>query len=759
MILNQAEPITPGVNPASLPSVDMLLSSVNIADSLDDDVLRKIGNTVVDGFEADEASRSEWMKRYENSLKLATQIVEHKSFPWQGAANIKYPLLTTACIQFSARAYPALITGQEIVLARTTGFDPDGMKTAKASRISRHMSYQVLEEMEEWEEDMDRLLVMLPCTGTEFKKSWYDPIRGRNVSEHVLARELVVNYWAKSLETAVRKTHILYLTPNDIRERVLAGLFLDQDLKRSNITADNIRSISDTVQGLSPPFDDEDAPFRTLECHTWLDLDKDDYKEPYIVTLDHESRKVLRITARFDQDGVTYGKKNKVLRIKPVEYFTKFSFIPSLDGGFYDFGWGHLLGPINETVNTTINQLLDAGTLSNMQSGFLSRGIRLRGGDSKFKPGEWKMVDTTGDDLRKGIFPMPVQQPSNVLFQLLGTMTQAGERLSNVVDILMGENPGQNQPATTTMAVIEQGLKVFTAVYKRLFRSLKYEYRKLYRLNRVYLPQEVYFRVLDMEQGEMMQIGQGDYQGDPTDVQPAADPNMVSESQRLVRAQALVSSLREGSPANPLEIWKRYYEAMRIENPEKLLPKELPPPAPDPKIVAIEMEDKHKGMEHQLEQEKLQLDQTKVQLEQGKLQLEQDRLAFDQEMERFKAHNENQPDGSTSIEILKMDLEREREENRLAIEKLKIESQERVAVSDRESMEKQEKGEKNTVNVVDSATAGPLSDIGTAISDMANALTEIGRMQAETAKAVTQMSENDQKFRTYVTNVAGKVFN
>jgi chaperonin GroES len=718
---NQLEPITPGVNPDSLPSVDMLLSSVNIADRLDDDVLRKIGNTVVDGFETDESSRSEWMKRYENSLKLATQIVEHKSFPWQGAANIKYPLLTTACIQFSARAYPSLVTGKEIVLARTTGFDPDGRKTAAANRVSRHMSYQVLEEMEEWEEDMDRLLVMLPCTGTEFKKSYYDPIRGRNVSEHVLARELVVNYWAKSLETAVRKTHILYLTPNDIRERVLDGIFLDHDLKRSTLTPDHLRSISDMVQGLSPPFDDEDAPFKIMECHTWLDLDEDDYKEPYIITVDHESRKVLRITARFDQEGVKYGKKNKILRIKPVEYFTKFSFIPSIDGGFYDFGWGHLLGPINETVNTTINQLLDAGTLSNMQSGFLSRGIRLRGGDSKFKPGEWKMVDTTGDDLRKGIFPMPVQQPSNVLFQLLGTMTQAGERLSNVVDILMGENPGQNQPATTTMAVIEQGLKVFTAVYKRLFRSLKYEYRKLYRLNRVYLPQESYFRVLDMEQGEMMRIGQSDYQGDPTDVQPAADPNMVSEAQRLVRAQALVSSLREGSPANPLEIWKRYYEAMRIENPEKLLPKELPPPPPDPKIVAIEMEDKHKSMEHQLEQAKLQLEQGNLQLEQSKLQLEQDRLAFDQEMARFKAHAESQGDGSTSLEVLKLDLERERqerelaikeremaheremarvqEENRLAIEKLKIDSQERMAQAERDfqnSMKDEEKTEEKT---------------------------------------------------------------
>lgn len=697
--MNAAEPITPGVNPDSQPSVDMLLSAVNLAENLDDDLLQKLGNYVVEGYDSDEVSRSQWATRYESSLKLATQMVEVKSFPWQGAANIKYPLLTTACIQFSARAYPALVSGKEIVLAKSSGFDPTGKKAAAADRVSKHMSYQVLEEMTEWEEDMDRLLVMLPCTGTEFKKSYYDPLKGRNVSEHVLARDLVVNYWAKSLETAMRKSHVLYLSPNEIRERVLGELYLDQNLEHSTATADLYRSISDNIQGRSQPFDDEDTPFKLLECHTWCDIDEDGYKEPYILTVDHESRKVLRITARFDQEGVKYGKKNTILRIDPVEYFTKFSFIPSLDGGFYDFGWGHLLGPINETVNTTINQLLDAGTLSNMQSGFLSRGIRIRGGESKFKPGEWKFVDSTGDDLRKGVFPMPIREPSNVLFQLLGTMTQAGERLSSVVDILMGENPGQNQPATTTMAVIEQGLKVFTGVYKRLFRSLKYEFRKLYRLNRVYLPQVAYFRVLDMQDGEVMQTGQTDYQGDPTDIQPAADPNMVSDAQRLIRAQALVSSMKEGSPANPLEVWKRYYEAMRIENLDTLLPEELPQPPPDPKIIAIEMEDKHRGMEHkleelklQIEQEKLKFEQSKLEIEQAKLQLDQDKVAFDQEMERYQAHAQGEGDGSTTLEVLKLDMERERAEResaqKIELAKLQEEGKKEIAKLNAESAER-----------------------------------------------------------------------
>lgn len=642
-------------------TTDLLLSSVNIAEDLEETKRNRIGQQIVEGYLEDKGSRSDWEKRYEQSLKLAAQVVEAKSFPWQGAANIKYPLLTTACIQFSARAYPALIPGPQVVQTKVSGYDPEGIKASAGDRIGRHMSYQILEEMEEWEEDMDRLLVMIPCTGTEFKKTYYDPLKGRNVSEHVLARDLVVDYWAKSLETASRKTHVLYLTPNEVRERVLGGVYLDTDLKHSRATPSQLRTVSDGIQGLTPPSNDDDTPFEILECHCWWDLDDDDYKEPYVITVERETAKVLRITARFDEDGIQRNAKGDILRITPVEYFTKFSFIPSLDGGFYDLGWGHLLGPINETVNTTINQLLDAGTLSNMQAGFLSRGIRLRGGASAFKPGEWKFVDTTGDDLRKGIFPLPVREPSNVLFQLLGTMTGAGERLSNVVDILLGESPGQNQPATTTMAVIEQGLKVFTAVYKRLFRALKLEFRKLYRLNRIYLPDVDYFRVLDLDQQVIQMIRRSDYQGDTTDVQPAADPNMVSDAQRLVRAQALVASLQSGAPANPLEIWKRYYEALRIDGVERLLPKEMPPPPPDPKMVAIEVDDKHQQMQHQL-------DQMKLQLETAKLSLEQDRLAFEQEMERYKAQFETGDDGSKESEAMARTLEA----GKLALEKEKI---------------------------------------------------------------------------------------
>jgi chaperonin GroES len=600
-------------------NIDFILNSINIADTLDDEYLRKLGSQIVEDVDHDKASRQDWERRYEEALKLAAQVVEAKTYPWPGAANIKYPLLTTACVQFSARAYPALIPGTDVVKCRTIGFDATGDKEGRAIRIGKHMSYQILEEMEEWEEDMDRLLVMLPVTGTEFKKTYFDPNLGRNVSQHVLAKDLIVNYWARSLETAPRKTHVLYMSENEIRERVLRGMYREFDIGSPPTQTDRLREIGNKIQGLTEPQQDQDTPHEVLECHCWWDLDDDGYREPYIVTVHRETKQIFRIAARFDAEGVETRPDGKIVRITPVEYFTKFSFIPSIDGGFYDFGWGLLLGPINETVNSTINQLLDAGTLSNMQAGFLARGIRVRGGNMSFQPGEWKVVDTTGDDLRKGIVPLPTQQPSQVLFQLLGLMVESGQKLANVVDILLGENPGQNQPATTTLAVIEQGLKVFTAVYKRLYRALKKEYRKLYRLNRIFLPDQVYFSILDPGQEQAEKIQRSDYKGDPNDVIPAADPNVVSDAQRLTRAEALVGALANGAPLNPLEVWRRYLEAMLVPGIDSLLPNEMPKPPPDPKMLEVELKAKAQQFEEKIETLNTQIATAKTQAEISKM--------------------------------------------------------------------------------------------------------------------------------------------
>lgn len=567
---------------ASNLTLEQILSSTNVAELLDQDILDEIGRTCSEGYENDLSSREDWEERQDSYMDLAMQSVEEKSFPWPNAANVKYPLLTTAAVQFSSRAYPALVSGTRIVKGRVTGYDPTGEKRDKAIRIGKHMSYQLLEEMEDWEEDMDKLCTSLPIMGCMFKKTYYNSLKGVNVSEIVYPKNLVVNYWAKNLEEAVRKTHVLELSDNDIFERTISGVYLDVDLQKDALTTDS--EINNRIGVEEPASDDPSTPYKILEQHRFYDLDDDGYAEPYVVTFHEGSKKVLRIVARFSEEDVYYTEKQEIYRIKPTEYFTKFSFIPNPDGSFYDIGFGLLIGPINETINTLINQLLDAGTINNLQAGFLSRGIRIKGGNKPFTPGEWKTVNSTGDDLRKGIVPLPTKEPSQVLFSLLSLMIEGGQKLSSVTDILTGENPGQNQPATTTMAVIEQGLKVFASIYKRMHRSLKKEFKKLYVLNTNYLPPESYFSVLDIGEGEegAEAIFNNDYNRDMTDVQPQADPNVASESQRLVKAQALMELLQLGT-VNPAVVTKRILEAQEQSGIEELM--QMPPQQPNPEFV------------------------------------------------------------------------------------------------------------------------------------------------------------------------------
>jgi len=594
-------------------NLNKILESTNLAKELSEELLTEIGDRVVKDFDIDTQSRKDWMNRMDDWIKLSTQVMEKKTFPWAKAANIKYPLVTTAAMQFSARAYPALVQGLDIVKVRAIGDDPTGEKAARAARVSKHMSYQILEQMDDWEEDMDKITMMVPIIGCAFKKTWYDSNTKKNRSELVHPKDLVVNYYAKSLETASRKTHVLYKSPNEVKEKQLKGIYLeDVELSTPQVTNPQINSELDKVQGATPPSEDSSAPYVMLEQHRYWDLDEDGYQEPYIMTVEQQSSKVLRIVACFEQGSIeTQGEK--IIKITPTEYFTMFPFIPNPDGGFYPLGFGALLGPLNETVNTLINQLLDSGTLNNLQSGFLSKGLRIKPGSLSFDPGEWKIVASSGDDLKKGIVPLPAKEPSDVLFQLLGNIIQSGKELASVAEIFVGKMPGQNTPATTTMATIEQGMKVFTAIYKRLFRSLKKEYKKLYRLNSIYLDQKEYFTILDT--GQPAQTGQDDYKGDSTDIAPNADPTAVSEIQKLAKAQGLMELAQFGT-INMLEATKRVLEAQQQENIQALINQN---PPPDPKQQELQMK---MQMEQQKNEGKMQMDQQKHQMEMSAKQAE-----------------------------------------------------------------------------------------------------------------------------------------
>ncbi len=560
--------------------LDKILGSYNLAEELHDSDLNKIGALVKAGYDTDLRSRSSWEDKIEEWTNLALQVAEQKTFPWVGAANVKYPLITTAALQFSARAYPALLPGTSPVRGRVIGYDVDGSKTERAIRVGKHMSYQILEEMEDWEEEMDRLLFALPIMGCVFKKTYFDPVRGRNASELIYPRELVVNYWAKNLEEAERITHILRMSENDIYERIQSGIYIDQDLSTPTVeSASKISPPSNSVTGIEQPESDDTTPYIILEQCLYIDLDGDGYKEPYIVTIDEASCKVLRIVPRFTQEEVQQNDKDKIIRINPINYYTKFSFIPSPDGGFYDIGFGVLLGPINETINTLINQLLDAGTLSNMQSGFIAKGIRIKGGDKTFKPGEWKFANSVGDDLRKGLVPLPVREPSQVLYSLLGMMVESGEKLSSVTEVMTGEIPGQNTKATVAMAAIEQGMKVFSSIYKRIHRSLSKEYKKIFKLNTMFLPEEAYFTILDVGKEGAEQIKQIDYAAGDIDVLPTSDPNVATEEQKIAKIQAIGELL---GTINPQEFTKRMLEATEQVNIEALM--KMPEKQEDPEV-------------------------------------------------------------------------------------------------------------------------------------------------------------------------------
>lgn len=559
------------------------IDSVNIADDLEDSVLGEIGQKVVREYGIDDNSRSDWKTHSEAAMKLAMQVAEAKQYPWPKASNVIYPLMTVAAIQFAARAYPAIVSGKEVVKGTIIGGDegvpavnPDtgqpplinpqngqpmwikepGSKRILAAKIGEHMSWQLLDEQTEWEEETDRLLHILPIAGCAFRKTFFDSSRGRNSSILVSAMKVVINYHAKSMESAPRVTEEVMLYPLEITEAERAGIFLP------------ITYTSEGTQG-----DDDDAPREFLEQHRWMDLDEDDYPEPYIVTVHKASSQVVRIVARYDHDSVKMNlSTGKITKIDPIHYYTKYDFLPNPEGGVYGVGFGQLLRPVNEAVNTTLNMMIDAGHLQVVGGGFIGKSLSMHTGAVRFTPGEYKAVNATGAVIKDNIVPLATPGPSSVLFQLLGTLIEAGKEISAVKDVLTGEQKSANIPATTTLALIEQGLKTFTAIYKRVHRALKKELDKLYILNSKYLPEEgAGYR----SNNEWKSISRKDYMVG-SGVEPVSDPSMVSDMQKLGRAQFL-QSYQNDPWMNGREIRARILNAASIEKIDDLLNKSLPP--------------------------------------------------------------------------------------------------------------------------------------------------------------------------------------
>lgn len=591
-----------------------LIQAPNLCDRFTEEELTTIGLHTWEGYNRDQISRMDWLRRNEAGMDLAMQIQKDKNFPWPNCSNVVFPLVTIAALQFSSRSYSNIVQGLNVVKYRTAGLNPSAELLSRAKRIGSHMSWQVLEEDTAWEDQHDKLLINLGIVGTSFIKPYFKPSLGHNVSELVMARDLVVDYWAKSINECARKTHIIPLYRNDIYERVQQKIFRDV-LSESWFTTISTplpsvysNSRHDRRIGINPPPPNEDTPFQTLEQHRWLDLDKDGYNEPYIVTIEETSKKVLRITARIEKEEDVERVNEKVIRIKSEEYFIKFGFIPAPDGSIYDVGFGSLIGPLNEGVNTAINQIFDVGTMMASNGGFLGRGAKIRGGSYTFAPWEWKRVDSTGDDLRKSMVQLPQREPSTVMFQTLGLLINYVDRLAGTVDTMVGENPGQNTKTGVANQTLEQGMQVYSSIFKRTWRSMKEEFSGLYQLNRRFLRPRVEFG----DNGGV--VYREDYNGDANKVAPVADPRLLSDTQRVQQAQVLCERSTLVPGYDPVAVEHNFLEALRIDGIDQFYPgPEARPPPVDPKVQLQQLKNQTDDQKREFEKWKFinELDETR----------------------------------------------------------------------------------------------------------------------------------------------------
>jgi len=577
--------------PQPLEVLQQIMATENVAEMLDDAELARIGDLAVREWKLDKDSMKEWFDRMNRGIDLATLIKKEKTYPFKHAANVKYPLITTAALQFNARAYPAIVPSDQVVRAKTYGKDPTGAKAARGERISEHMSYDLTCNVPEWEEETDRLLVVLPVVGTMVKKWWHDGTRKR--CRLIDPGKFIVNDRVKTLAVAPRLTEEIELFPTEIDERKRSGRFLDREYVED--------------QG------EDSAPIQDfIEQHRYMDLDGDGIEEPYIITVHCTSKKVARIVADFDAEDVRMGPQG-IIAIDRGHYFVDYHFLPSISGGFWSTGLGLLLGDISDTINTIINQMLDAGHMASLGGGFIGSEFRLKGGSQRFSPGEWKMTQTKGQDVRSAVVPMTFPGPSDVLFQLLGLLIDAGREIASVKDIMTGDTGTKNMTATTTLALIEQGMMVFTAAYKRIFRSLKHEFKLVAKMNAATTTPEEYNAFHDMTDPNGMPImldPRAEYDLRDMDITPVADPRSVTNMQETAKAQIVMEMSGMGL-VNPQAASARILEAANIGDVEELMPQPDPMAEAQSQMAMAMMESEVALAMAKVEQELAKIEETR----------------------------------------------------------------------------------------------------------------------------------------------------
>ncbi len=582
-------------------------STGDISKAWPEEALTKLGSDVVTDYDRDKADRSEWERIVIKAQKSAAQESRStKDYPWKGASNVHYPLLTVAATQFNARAYPAIVKGDEAVSVKVVGADrgrpammqtpqgvmpvpqmgPDGLpimgpdgqpqivwavqpgaKASRASRVKDYLNTVLFYRMKDWEADTDALLLQLPIDGCAFRKVWYDADRDEQRSALVSALRIIVPSGAKSCETTPRLTEeVPDAYPYQIEEKMRSGFYRTETLHQEG--------------------EDDQAARMLLEQHRLIDVDGDGLAEPYIVTVDKASSKVLRVEANFSPRDVAMNDNGAVLSIARGKFYIKYSFFPHPQGKFYDIGLGHLLEQIGDVVNTAINQMIDAGHAQVAGGGFIASGIRLQGqgrsSNIRFGPGEYKTVNgVTGDQLRNGIYERTFPGPSQVMVSILDMMLSAARDISSVKDVITGDASNNGQVGTT-LALIEQGLQVFTAIYKRIYRSLREEYALLSDNIAKYGGDRAradYSNMLDDPEADF----DADFNADDMDIRPVSDPTSVTRMQQMARAQFVLSIANQNPLYDQRKVHERVLQAADVEDVEELF---APPPQPDPAAMA-----------------------------------------------------------------------------------------------------------------------------------------------------------------------------
>ena len=548
----------------------------NLAELLEEDELAKIASDLISNYEEDRSGRQEWEDAYTEGLELLGIKYEDREEPFRGSSGVTHPLIAEAVTQFQAQAYKELLPSSGPVRTQVVGTSTPEV-VSQSQRIQDFMNYQIIHVMDEYDPEMDRLLFYLPLAGSAFKKVYFDDILDRAVSRFVPADDLVVPYNATDLASASRVTHVTRMSLNDVRKFQAGGFYRDIELEPYE-QEDEVRDKERELSGVEKTSSDLDCTL--LEVHTDLDLpgfehmhpieeEKTGIKIPYIVTIDQGSEKVLSIRRNYREGDEFYRK---------IQYFAHYKFLPGL--GFYGFGLLHMIGGLGRTATSLLRQLIESGTLANLPAGFKARGIRIRDADEPLSPGEFRDIDAPGGALRDSLIPLPYKEPSQTLFQLLSFTVEAGRRFAMVADMQVGD--GNQQAAVgTTVALLERGSRVMSAIHKRMYYAQKQEFRMMARVFSESLPPMYPYQLVGVD----AMIKQADFD-DRVDVIPVADPNIFSMSQRMALAQTQLQ-LAQSNPQmhNLYEAYRRMYQAIGVENIEAILP---PPPQPQPMDPALE---------------------------------------------------------------------------------------------------------------------------------------------------------------------------